>query len=238
MPDGPTDEVLLQQRRRFRDGLLISLTFATGIVDATSYLGLGQIFTANMTGNTVFFAIAVGEGNILTAARSVVALVGFAVGALVASRHLDRAKGPDPWPRVVTEALYAEIGIVAVFAIAWSWVGGRPGTTPSYLLIAVLSLGMGVQSAVGRRLAVPGVSTNVITMAMTGLMAELAAVGISGPNVRRWGAAILALGLGAALGTVLFVDARIYLAFSILALVTGVGLAATWHDRPTTASRG
>lgn len=36
---------------RTRDALLIGLTLAAGVVDAVSYLGLGQIFTANMTGN-------------------------------------------------------------------------------------------------------------------------------------------------------------------------------------------
>jgi len=29
------------------------LTFSTGLVDAASYLGLGRLFTANMTGNLV-----------------------------------------------------------------------------------------------------------------------------------------------------------------------------------------
>ncbi|MDX6641084.1 MAG: hypothetical protein QOF12_2095, partial [Solirubrobacteraceae bacterium] len=30
---------------------LLVLTFSTGLVDAVSYLGLGRVFTANMTGN-------------------------------------------------------------------------------------------------------------------------------------------------------------------------------------------
>jgi uncharacterized membrane protein YoaK (UPF0700 family) len=38
---------------RVRDGLLLTLTAAAGSADAVSYLGLGRVFTANMTGNLV-----------------------------------------------------------------------------------------------------------------------------------------------------------------------------------------
>ena len=34
--------------------ILVVLTVTTGLVDAVSVLGLGRIFTANMTGNVVF----------------------------------------------------------------------------------------------------------------------------------------------------------------------------------------
>ena len=33
---------------------LLLLTLTTGLVDAVSFLGLGHVFTANMTGNVVF----------------------------------------------------------------------------------------------------------------------------------------------------------------------------------------
>lgn len=207
------------------------MTFATGIVDALSYLGLGQIFTANMTGNTVFFAIAVGEGNVLTAARSVVALLGFASGALLAGRRLEPVRDPDPWPRAVTSVLYVELVLVLLFAVLWAWVGGRPEGPITYGLIAISSVGMGMQSAVGRKLAVPGVSTNVLTMAMTGLMAELAAVGISGSEARRWAAAVLAMGAGAAIGAALFLFSRPFLPIPIVVVLAGVCLAATLGGR-------
>jgi hypothetical protein len=41
-----------QGRRQFT--VLGFLTFATGLVDAASVLGLGHVFTANMTGNVAF----------------------------------------------------------------------------------------------------------------------------------------------------------------------------------------
>jgi len=42
---------------------LLGLTAVTGIVDAVSFLGLGHIFTANMTGNIVFLGFAIGGGH-------------------------------------------------------------------------------------------------------------------------------------------------------------------------------
>ena len=43
---------------------LMVLTVTTGVIDAVSYVGLGHVFTANMTGNVVFigFALAGAEG--------------------------------------------------------------------------------------------------------------------------------------------------------------------------------
>ena len=47
MPPAPSAQPLLP-------ALLLALTLVTGLVDAVSYLALGRVFTANMTGNVVF----------------------------------------------------------------------------------------------------------------------------------------------------------------------------------------
>ena len=99
-----------------RDALLIALTFGTGIVDAASYLGLGQIFTANMTGNTVFLALAIGRGNLLTGVRSAETLVAFGLGAFLAGRYLEPAKDPTIGAREVGRVLWAQVGFVGAFA--------------------------------------------------------------------------------------------------------------------------
>ena len=39
---------------------LFGLTFVTGVIDAVSFLGLGHVFTANMTGNVVLLGFAIG----------------------------------------------------------------------------------------------------------------------------------------------------------------------------------
>src|SRR5215212_11643581 len=63
-----------------RDAMLIMLSLAAGCVDAVGYLGLGQIFVANMTGNTVLLGLALGQAKGQAALRAVVALAGFIVG--------------------------------------------------------------------------------------------------------------------------------------------------------------
>jgi len=52
--------------------LLLGLTLVTGLVDAFSYLVLGRVFVANMTGNVVFlgFAVAGASGFSVRASRS------------------------------------------------------------------------------------------------------------------------------------------------------------------------
>jgi len=44
-----------------RNVLLLLLACVAGSVDAVSYVGLGHVFTANMTGNTVLLGLALGH---------------------------------------------------------------------------------------------------------------------------------------------------------------------------------
>ncbi len=62
--------------------VLIVLSAVTGLVDAVSVLGLGQVFVANMTGNTVFLGFAVGGAPGFEVPRYVAALLAFLAGAL------------------------------------------------------------------------------------------------------------------------------------------------------------
>src|SRR5216684_2520797 len=73
-----------------RDGILplvlLGLTATTGVVDAVSYLALGHVFTANMTGNVVFLGFAAAGAPGLSPARSGAALLAFVVGAAIGGR--------------------------------------------------------------------------------------------------------------------------------------------------------
>src|SRR5712691_4568212 len=66
--------------------VLSVLTVTTGLVDAVSVLGLGRVFTANMTGNVVFLGFAAAGVPGFSIARAVVSLVGFSVGAVLGGR--------------------------------------------------------------------------------------------------------------------------------------------------------
>jgi uncharacterized membrane protein YoaK (UPF0700 family) len=65
---------------------LLGMTAVTGLVDAVSYLSLGRVFTANMTGNIVLLAFATVHVSGLSIARSLTALLAFLAGAILGGR--------------------------------------------------------------------------------------------------------------------------------------------------------
>src|SRR5580692_1176895 len=70
--------------------LLVGMTVVTGLVDAFSYLLLGHVFVANMTGNVVFLGFAVAGAPGFSIGASVVALVSFAAGSVLGGRIVQR----------------------------------------------------------------------------------------------------------------------------------------------------
>ncbi len=183
--------------QRARDGLLLGLTFAAGAIDAFSYLGLGRVFTANMTGNIVLMGIAVGQGQALSTVRSGIALVGFVVGVVLGT-VLTRARSENGvWPKRVTATLGLELLLLASLAVGWGAMGSRPGNPETGALISISAVAMGTQSAAARRLSVPGVSTTYLTGMLTSLMAHLTALSGSRAEWARWGSVLLAYLIGA-----------------------------------------
>jgi uncharacterized membrane protein YoaK (UPF0700 family) len=191
-----------------RDALLLGLTLVAGAVDAVSYLGLGRVFTANMTGNLVLLGLAVGQGQVLEALRSVVAFLGFAAGAGLGGRVVGAGQGGEHWPSKVTVVLGVEALLLTVFWVAWLFAGPEPSNAVLEVLTALSAAAMGVQSAAGRRLAVAGVSTTYVTGTLVTLMAELAALARRQPGAGRWVGVLVALLVGATLGTILMAQLR------------------------------
>ena len=202
--------------------MLLVLTGAAGLVDAMSYLELGHVFTAMMTGNTVLLALAIGQGEIMAALRSTLALAAFSAGAAVGAMVLARGVRRSEWPPVVTGALALEGAVLGVFGVVWHVGGMAPRSGSVVVVLIVLSgLAMGVQAAAVRHLGVPGVASTYITGTLTSLMAELViwlrppgasssgetATGWpSGPtsrHLRLLAAVFLVYGAGALVGTVL-----------------------------------
>src|SRR5262249_40604258 len=66
--------------------LLVLLTILTGLVDAVSYLALGHVFVANMTGNVVFLGFAVADAEDFSVPASLTAIAAFLFGALAGGR--------------------------------------------------------------------------------------------------------------------------------------------------------
>ena len=126
----------------------------------------------------------------------------------------------------MTWLVWGELACVTAFAVLWASVNGVPGEGLLYLLIGLSSFGMGLQNAAARHLAVPGLTTTVVTMALTGFMVDLPALGISGPNQRRAVLAVAALFSGAAVGATFMVYARIYAPLVTAATVLVVAATA------------
>ena len=68
--------------------MMLLLTGVSGLVDAASYLALGHVFVANMTGNIVFigFALAGATSLSLQSSAIAIAIASFLAGALAAAR--------------------------------------------------------------------------------------------------------------------------------------------------------
>ena len=79
--------------RRTTVATLLCLTVVTGLVDAVSYLRLGHVFVANMTGNFVFLGFSADPHSGLSPVASIVAIVRFLAGAL-GGRRLATALAP------------------------------------------------------------------------------------------------------------------------------------------------
>lgn len=153
--------------QRRKAAILLELAFAAGAVDAVSYLGLGHVFTANMTGNTVLLGIAVARGAGSDAARSAVALGGFALGVAIGAGLI----GSDGhWPRRASSVLWLETGFLALLLGAWSSLGASAGRL---WLVAISAVAMGAQSAAVRSSDVRGVNTTYMTSTFLNAVSRL-----------------------------------------------------------------
>ena len=103
--------------------MLVALTIVTGLVDAVSFLSLGRVFTANMTGNIVLLAFATAHVSGLSIARSLTALLAFLVGAILGGRVMARAN-PDSQIRVASRAFLLEGSLLCAASFCAIGYGG------------------------------------------------------------------------------------------------------------------
>jgi uncharacterized membrane protein YoaK (UPF0700 family) len=217
-----------------REALLL-LTFSTGVIDAMSYLGLGHIFTANMTGNVVFLGFAVAGVPGLSVTRSMLSLAAFLAGAVLGGR-LARRTGDSNENRWLAAAFMWEGGLLLLAAMTSMWNGELRAHESSaiYALIVITAAAMGVRNSTVRKLAVPDLTTTVLTMTVTGLAAESSLAG--GINT-RWATRLMAtitLFAGAAIGALLLKQALT--APILLSSVIAFGCAAMMYLSPTPAA--
>jgi uncharacterized membrane protein YoaK (UPF0700 family) len=187
-------------RRRLVGALLI-LTAVTGLIDAVSYLRMGHVFVANMTGNVVFLGFSLQPGSGLSLPASAVAIGGFLAGALGGGRlavHLS-----DRLPAWLRTAFTIQAAVLAVVALlgglgVLTYTGHR-----ALLTTAVLAACFGLQNATVRRIAAPDLTTTVLTLTLVGLAADSHLAGGSGARPHRRLGSVLAMLAGAATGALL-----------------------------------
>jgi uncharacterized membrane protein YoaK (UPF0700 family) len=206
------------------------LTLVTGLVDAACYLGLGRVFTANMTGNVVLLAFGATGAQGLPVLAPTVSLVVFLVGAAAGGRLASSLVGPAgaevPAPvrrRWVTITLLLELLPVAVAGVVALGLPVGGGGARRYVVIGLLAAGLGLQNATVRRRAVPDVTTTVLTLTLTGLAADSWLAGGRSPRAGRRVAAVGLMAAGALAGALLL---RADVALPVLAAALVIALAA------------
>src|SRR6478736_4199571 len=115
MASSPTTETVIPYA-------LLGMTAVTGLVDAVSFLSLGRVFTANMTGNIVLLAFATAHVSGVSIARSLTALLAFLAGAILGGRLMARAN-PDSQFQLAAQAILLEVAFL--FAASFCSIGYR-----------------------------------------------------------------------------------------------------------------
>jgi uncharacterized membrane protein YoaK (UPF0700 family) len=181
---------------------LLALTAVTGLVDAVSVLGFG-VFTANMTGNVVFLGFAAAGAQGFSVARSITSLVAFLAGAAIGGRlglALDATQ--RRW-LLITAVCEAALLFVAALASTGLEIGLAMPSIRLYSVIALMATAMGLRNATVRRLAVPDLTTTVLTLTLTGVAADSSLAGGNNPRAgRRFGSVVAMFG-GAMIGALL-----------------------------------
>jgi uncharacterized membrane protein YoaK (UPF0700 family) len=183
---------------------LMAMTVVTGLVDAVSFLGPGHVFTANMTGNIVFLGFAVAGAPGLSIPRSLTSLVAFLFGAVLGGRigNLMAATTRRRWLLTIALSEAALLFAAAIASIGFD-IGSATPASRLYAVIILMAVAMGLRNATVRRLAVPDMTTTVLTLILTGLAADSSLAGGNNPRIGRRVASVFLMFAGAAIGTLL-----------------------------------
>jgi uncharacterized membrane protein YoaK (UPF0700 family) len=134
-----------------------ALTWTAGCVDAIGYLTLGEIYVANMSGNTVAIAIHFSQHNWLQAWRHACPLLAFFPG-LVAGNALTELCKQRRVRAPLAAPLFVEAGGLALFLLIAQHAISVGGIMPSgsqliyALLVSLLAFSMGLQNGALRRI--------------------------------------------------------------------------------------
>ncbi len=210
---------------------LAALTVVSGFLDSVSYLGLGHVFTANMTGNVALLGFALAGAAGFSSAASLCALGGFLVGAVVGGRIARRAP-------VRRDLLMAVMAIEVAFTIAAASIAAAVSASglgsgwPRFTVIALLATSMGARNTAVRRLGVADMTTTVLTTTLTGLASDSSLAGGTNPNVSHRLVSVVSMFAGATVGAVLTIHVHPALALGLAAVLVTMTAVVLLRERP------
>jgi uncharacterized membrane protein YoaK (UPF0700 family) len=218
--------------------LLTMLTFVTGLVDAFSYLLLGRVFVANITGSLMFLGFALGGAPGFFWESYVLALVPFLIAA-ASGGLLIKAFGRHRGRHLLASLVLQDV-VVAV-ALLISFIMPIEETVTMQVLTVLLAASFGLQNSTVRALKVPDMTTTVLTLTMTGIASDLSKEGSGRGQLRRRSASILSMVSGAIIGTLViqYLEYRLILviAFVVILVCTLLSLRLRNSKAPWTQSR-
>ena len=148
----------------------LSLTMAGGFVDAVGYIALFEVFTANMSGNSIHIGLYLAQGSLVELLQPLCSVVSYVVGMLL-TRIAIQIAGRTGITRVASFTFAVEALLLALFAHA------RPAMhlgqledlhSPEYFaLVAMLAFAMGVQTATLTNFGALSVYTTFVTGTLT-----------------------------------------------------------------------
>ena len=153
-----------------RDAMTLPLAWAAGATDAMSYIALGHVFTANMTGNVVLLGIAISSGRPQEMLPILISLLSYVIGVAAGGVIAQNATKTRLWPPRTTVTFAVEGIILLGIAVAWFFADPRPAGAERHMLAACAAFSLGMQSAAMWRLKVPGIVTTYITGTLTTLV--------------------------------------------------------------------
>jgi uncharacterized membrane protein YoaK (UPF0700 family) len=217
---------------------LVLLSGGAGCTDVLAFLKLGDLFTSAMTGNAALLAIAVGRGHLLAASRSLCALVGFALGVVLATAITSPGPGQgEDRRRTLRRLLPLELIFLISCTTLWSFTSHSVHGVLRYAIIGLSALSMGIQAIAARASNSSGINTIVFTtnlvnilIAATRALAHLQPQGNWSARSTYYAQAFVAYGAGAVLaafllhhGFVIWIPAAaVLLAFGSFELARGV----------------
>jgi uncharacterized membrane protein YoaK (UPF0700 family) len=200
--------------------LLGLLTLVTGFVDAVTYLRYGHVFVANMTGNIVFLGFGVAGARDISLYGSLIALGAFLLGALIGGALNERLATHRG--NLLASSSLIKVGLLVAATILALL------KAPPYAVIPALGITMGIQNAIARKLAIPDLTTTVLTMTLTGIMADSTLAGKDNPRLTRRIMAVVTMFVGALAGGATVLNKGIPLTLGGAALIMAVVSAAAY----------